>query len=173
MDAEPTPWMILMRIVEICELQIRNTPDSLNENTTSDAESLDSDPNPLSIIQYVYSGGVGSVMRDEYNINHSQVAAVGREAKAEGNNFFQNASQHLSLLASELETLRIELKKVAQTPEEDLAVAAIGQARIEAENGNEEKSKSHLARAGKWALDTATSIGTQVAAQAIKTSMGL
>ncbi|QIY97403.2 hypothetical protein HEP87_29770 [Streptomyces sp. S1D4-11] len=112
-------------------------------------------------------------MGDEFNFHHSQIGAAGRESKSEGNVFMQNASQNVSVLASQLESLRMQMKQEAQTPEEDLAVAEIGQARMHAENGDEEQAKSHLARAGKWALDTATAIGTQVAAAAIRASMGL
>ena len=42
-----------------------------------------------------------------------------------------------------------------------------------AEAGNGAKALTYLGRAGRWALDTATKIGTEVATAAIKASHGL
>ncbi|MEU5254926.1 hypothetical protein [Streptomyces longwoodensis] len=119
------------------------------------------------------TGGDSSIMNDQYNVN--QAGAVGREAKAEGNTFSQVFHQgaDITSLVAELEFLRSEMRKNAQTLEDDLAVAAIGQAQVCIQGGDTEVTRSHLARAGSWALETASAIGTQVAAAAIRASMGL
>ncbi|MGY5126919.1 hypothetical protein [Streptomyces nigrescens] len=175
MDETPSPWMILMRIVEICELEIRSPQDGSVDSTQKQRQdgALGVRSDALSIIQNIYTGGTKTAMGDQYNVN--QAGAVGREAKAEGNNFSQILQQGADLrsLASELQLLRSEMRRNAQTPEEDLAVAAIGQAQTGAEGGDPEATRSHLARAGSWALETASAIGTQVAVAAIRASMGL
>lgn len=175
MDETPSPWMILMRIVDICELEIRNPQEgpqlpARNGSHDGDAGEI---PDTLSIIQNIFTGGVNSVMNDQYNVN--QAGAVGRKAKAEGNTFSQIIQQgsDLRTLVSELEFLRSEMRRNAQSPDEDLAVAAIGQAQIGAQEGNAEATRSHLARAGIWALETASAVGTQIAEAAIRAAMGL
>jgi hypothetical protein len=61
----------------------------------------------------------------------------------------------------------------ATTPDEDIAVAAVAQAMVAAEIGSDEESQSYLKQAGKWALAVATTIGTTVAAGAIKSALGM
>ncbi|WP_432252251.1 hypothetical protein [Streptomyces sp. HNM1019] len=175
MDETPSPWMILMRIVDICELEIRNPQEGSPSSARNGSDGGDPGENPdtLSIIQNIFAGGVNSIMNDQYNVN--QAGAVGRESKAEGNTFFQVIQQGSDLrpLASELEFLRSEMRRSAQSPDEDLAVAAIGQAQVGAQEGDAEVTRSHLARAGTWALETASAIGTKIAEAAIRASMGL
>ena len=79
----------------------------------------------------------------------------------------------LSQLSTELETLRQELRRRATTREHDVAVAEIGAAADEAERGDDPAALRRLKAASQWALDAATSIGTTVAAAAIRASMGM
>ena len=87
--------------------------------------------------------------------------------------FLATGTFDLPKLAEELTTLRAAMKAEAVEVEHDEAVAQIGKAQIEAKAGNGEKALAHLKSAGKWAFDTATKIGTSVAAEVIKKSMGL
>lgn len=82
------------------------------------------------------------------------------------------ADVDLGKLAEELELLRQEAKKTAETPENDEAVAEIGKARRAAEAGDGEKAKSHLRTAGDWALAAAERIGLQLAETALKAALG-
>ena len=117
------------------------------------------------------------VMGDKYEVS-GQAGAVGRNAQA--SNFtlqqaWREQAHQLDLpqLARELETLRQELKRQATTREQDSAVAAVGAAAEAAEQGDGPEALGRLQRAGKWALDAATAIGTAVAAAAIKVAVGL
>lgn len=115
-------------------------------------------------------------MGDTYNIK--QAGAVGPNAKAKDMVFNQINTQtgetiDLANLAQELSVLRARLKEEAVEPEHDKAIGAVAEAEIEAKRGNGEKVLEYLSKAGKWAFDVATKIGTTIAASAIKASLGL
>ncbi len=117
------------------------------------------------------------VMGDKYEVS-GQAGAVGREAHAHDMSFQQiwtsRASEiDLPQLAAELETLRQTLRKQATTREHDAAVAEIGAAAEEAERGDGPGALRRLKAAGQWALNAATSIGTTVAAAAIRAAIGM
>ena len=82
-------------------------------------------------------------------------------------------TQNLDELAHELARLRAELRARASEPAHDFAVAEVAAAEVAAQDDDGTKVRAHLAKAGKWALQVATSIGTTVAAKAIGASMGL
>jgi len=115
---------------------------------------------------------------DTYHIS-GQVGAVGPNSRADHNTFNQIWNQSkdsidLSKLAEELAQLRTAMKQDAEDDvEHDEAVAEVGKALKEAKSGNGSKVMEHLKASGTWALDTATKIGTSVAAEVIKKSMGL
>ena len=115
-------------------------------------------------------------MGDEYHIS-GQAGAVGPNAKAENNVFNQfgaNADPaQLQALAKELATLRLELKKEAAEPEQDVDVGEVAQAQVEAAKGNGQKALEHLQKVGSWVLDVATKIGVTIATQAIKDALGM
>jgi hypothetical protein len=117
------------------------------------------------------------VMGDKYEVS-GQAGAVGREAHAHDMSFQQiwaNRASEIDLprLAEELETLRKQLRQQATTREHDAAVAEIGAAAEEAERGDGPGALQRLKAAGQWALNAATSIGTTVAAAAIRAAMGM
>ena len=58
-------------------------------------------------------------------------------------------------------------------PEHDAAVGEIASAQVAAKAGDGPKAMSHLAKAGKWALDVAKKIGTGLAVAALKASLGI
>lgn len=118
-----------------------------------------------------------SVMGDQYNV-HGQAAAVGPNAHVHDvqfNQVWSEASNDIGLpvLAQEVELLRAEARRQASTPEEDAAVAALGQAEIAAREGDGPRTLSHLAKSGRWALTVAQGVGVGVAAGAIKAALGL
>jgi hypothetical protein len=120
-----------------------------------------------------------TMSQDKYNIEQSQVGAVGRGAHAHEmtfNQIWDRASDEigdLSRLANELEQLRAALRQQAQTVEEDSAVGAVAQAEVAAKEGQGPTTLEHLSKAGVWALDMAKSIGATVAAAAIRAALGL
>jgi hypothetical protein len=76
-------------------------------------------------------------------------------------------------LSEELTQLRLAMKKEAETLEHDTAVGEIAAAETAAKENNGPKILEHLKKAGKWAFNVAENIGTTVATEALKKSMGL
>jgi hypothetical protein len=132
------------------------------------------------VVVHQYIEGGYHVSSDQFNISNvsGQIGAIGANAKAEGNTFAQTWTQaaagiELPALASELALLRAELRKLATDVEHDQAVASIGSAEVSARKNDGESTFRYLKVAGKWALDTATKIGTQVAVKAIEGAINL
>jgi hypothetical protein len=134
-----------------------------------------------------YSGAdqeriVSLVMGDQYTVG--QAGAVGPGSHAENMTFVQAWNDLSELgdtrtLADELGQLRSRLRGDAKEPEHDVVVAALAEAEMEAKQGNGPAALERLsglrrvAGATKWALDAATSIGTTLAAAALKAVLGL
>lgn len=118
----------------------------------------------------------GSGMGDSYTAG--QAGAMGPGAKAKDMDFNQiwlqnQGSIDLGTLAKELSSLRAAMRSKATDPQHDKSVAAIAEAEEAAKKGDGAGAMQWLQRAGKWALDAATSVGAGVATEAIKRSMGL
>ena len=116
-------------------------------------------------------------MGDRYEV-HGQAAAVGPNAHVHDvtfNQLWSQASERIDLpvLAEQLEQLRTALRAQARTPDDDQAVAEVGQAELAARSGDGPKTMRHLRNAGRWAFGIATSIGAAIAAEAIKHAAGL
>lgn len=79
----------------------------------------------------------------------------------------------LSALKNELSELRAAMKQQATDPEHDIAVAEVASAEVAAGKEDESSVLDHLAKAGKWALGIATTIGATVAAAAIRSAIGV
>jgi hypothetical protein len=132
------------------------------------------------IERYFENVNKGGRVGDDYNVSgeNQQIGAVGPNAHVHDVNFDQkwtNTRDDLDLpqLAQELAVLRAELRKQAIEPDHDEAVAEVGRAERAAKADDGPRTLEHLARAGKWALNTATTIGATVAAAAIKVALGL
>jgi hypothetical protein len=107
---------------------------------------------------------------DQIN-NYGPVGAVGRGAQG-----VVNVNEHwagirgqvdLGVLAVELEELRNQYRNRHTSREDDRQLALLAEAVEAAESGDEEGVVSRLARVGKKVLDTATDIGTDLAAKVI------
>ena len=57
--------------------------------------------------------------------------------------------------------------------EQQAEIERFTEAEAEANQGNKAKAFEALAKVGRWSLDTVTAIGTRVAAEAIKISLGM
>lgn len=116
-------------------------------------------------------------MRDRYTVG--QAGAVGPKSMAVGQTFNQIWLQSegdidLPTLAQQLARLRTEMRESSGgSPEEDMAIAEVAQAEVAAKKSDGPTAMTHLAQAGKSALDVAKKIGIEIAAKAIATSMGL
>lgn len=112
-------------------------------------------------------------MDAKYKITGGTQGAVGDYAQSSNNTFntWNESGGDLKALAKELEQLREELRSRAKTPEQFEATTAIAKAEDAAKKGDGSSVFEHLKSAGKWALETATTIGVPVAIQAIKTAI--
>lgn len=115
-------------------------------------------------------------MGDKYNIESSQVGAVGHEAKAVSNSF-QHINQtapdnfDFEVLTLELEKLKKILKEKAEQPEEFVSVSNVASAEKASKEKNYGKAVEFLKSGGKWVLDTAKDIGVNVVAELINKQM--
>jgi hypothetical protein len=78
----------------------------------------------------------------------------------------------LAQLADEFSRLREALLTRAQSAEHYAAIGVIASAELEAKSGEQPKL-SALGAAGRWVLDTAKDIGTQIATEVVKAQLGL
>jgi hypothetical protein len=125
-------------------------------------------------VNLVIEGNV-SMSRDTYNVrNAGAVGPNSRSVNATINDNSGMALQQLNMnqLADELNTLRESMRSEAQTTEQFNAVAAISSATDAAKSGETSTVFEKLKSAGQWALDVSTKVGTTLAAEAIKRSMG-
>ncbi|MDP8227058.1 MAG: pentapeptide repeat-containing protein [Candidatus Celaenobacter polaris] len=76
-------------------------------------------------------------------------------------------------LIKELSIIREALKAKSRTIEQDQAVGKIADAEQAAKIGDGTGVIKHLKSAGKWVLDVSTNLGTNIATELIKKSMGL
>ena len=115
------------------------------------------------------------IMRDQYNVGKAGAVGPGSRAQVNFNEIWNQglAYSDLSLLASELSSLREALMKEAKEADASSTIGAIAAAETEATKGNGPKALEYLSRAGSWALDTATKIGVTIAAAALKDAMGI
>jgi hypothetical protein len=101
--------------------------------------------------------------------------AVGQNAKVEVGiqNNLSMTQEDLAELANELSRLRIAAKQEATKLEHDESIGALAGAEAAAKKGDETGVRQQLAKAGKWALDLATKIGTTIVVKAIEQSLSL
>ncbi|MFB7618764.1 hypothetical protein [Kitasatospora sp. NPDC056181] len=133
----------------------------------------------------IREAALSSGVKTEYKVEHmeshnynasGQIGAFGEGASASNNTFNQIWSQHsqelnLEQLAADLGMLRAAMQKEARSADELISASDIAKAEIEATKGNGPASLEHLKSAGKWALDMAKNIGTEVAKLAISQAM--
>jgi hypothetical protein len=118
------------------------------------------------------------VTENRYNVHNSQVGAVGPNAHVHDVEFQQrlearSRSIDLAILSQQLDQLKVELTQHAKERDHYAAVVAVSDAAQDAREGKGAEALTKLAGAGKWALEFATKIGTSVAADAIKSALGL
>ncbi len=108
----------------------------------------------------------------EYNIGQINAAtvAIGDQAQANSGVSHTVIGDHLTIL-QDLTELRDQMQSRAATPDQDLAVVAIDRAIESARAGDSQRATDYLRQAGRWALDVATAVGTEVAAAAIRSAL--
>jgi hypothetical protein len=101
--------------------------------------------------------------------NLTQVSQSGGELYAN----WSQAGGKLDELAQELGKLKAQLKTDAEDAEQFEAAASVAKAEDAAKKNDGPKVFEYLKTAGTWALETATKIGSTVAVEALKKSLGL
>jgi hypothetical protein len=106
---------------------------------------------------------------------NAHALAVGQNAKVDVGvqNNLSMTQQDFEVLANELSRLRAAAKQAATDLDHDESVGALAGAEAAAKKGDETGVRQQLEKAGKWALDIATKIGTTVAVKAIEQALSL
>lgn len=136
--------------------------------TSKGIRMIDEEP----LFERLNTAGV-RVMGDQYN-NFGQAAAIGPEATAEGNTFYQiNQDIDIQALARELEKLSEYLAADAGDPEKEEDIATIVLAKNAAQRGDKGKALERLSSVGRWVIDAATQVSATLVAAIIQKQMGL
>jgi hypothetical protein len=105
-----------------------------------------------------------------------QAGAVGPHARAESvvnQSYTLSAGVDLAKLADELGTLRVELRRSAETAEHDEATGAIATAEKAAKNGDRSGTATALAKVGTWVWDKASTLGLDLLKEYLSKKAGL
>ena len=128
------------------------------------------------------SANVGRIVINEYiagdKYTGSGVGAQGPGSYAIDPKFVtiwqQNGDQlNLNQLAKELVQIRASMQSEPASPERSLAISQVEEAERAAKEGRGPKALAALSSAGRWALETGTKIGTEVAVAALKSALGV
>lgn len=111
-----------------------------------------------------------------YNINNSQVGALGPNSKAEGNTFFQNnpaAKEDVDLpaLAKELSGILPILNQKAKQSDDYISIGELAKAEKAATKGDREQALAALTAAGPEAFESARDSGADLTAETILKTM--
>lgn len=114
-------------------------------------------------------------MGSKYEANNSNIGAMGDNSRAE--NFSQASARgipnvDLAELAKELTSLRTQMAKVAEQPDQFASLGEVAAAEIAAKAGNGPLVFEKLKSAGIWFWQTAEKIGIGVATAAAKQALG-
>lgn len=104
------------------------------------------------------------VFENKYEINHSQIGAIGENAISSNNTFQQSNSVvpidiNLDELRAQLSLLKESLITNAKTTDDFNSIGKIVDAQKELENGNSDRVLQYLKQSGKWVLNRAQEIG--------------
>lgn len=165
--------------LSVARLAFERTNPGIREGIMTKLKAMRLRPNVYRKAERVVNNYFSSevIMGDKYT-SHGPTGAMGPHSTGTVNVYqqqWEQVSEHIDLasVAIQLAELRSELRKRAQSPEEDNVVAIIGAAEIEAEKGNGTSMLEKLSGAGKWALDVAKEVGSKVLLELLKKSMSL
>lgn len=118
------------------------------------------------------------VMRNKIEARNSKVGVMGGTVNITADSFAQTwneggDSPGLSELADELATLREHLRGLREGLEADVAVGQLAAAEQAARDGDAKSVFDRLKGLSKWVWETATKIGTDVAAKALGQALGM
>lgn len=179
---EAADSVIRPQIIDRVRLLSRSTDSPGQESSTRDDSARRTDGRTDGIVIYnnVSSTSAplwkGNSVGDTYNIN-GPTGAVGPGATSHavsiGSAWQPSGPDQARQLVEELTLLHNHLVGQASTAAERTVAAEIEAAAVTADSKDMEATAGHLRRAGRWALGAATTIGTAVAAAAIKAAVGV
>ncbi len=148
--------VLILDAIEICE---RNT-DKITFNFNYIPKSINS------------KDKISTIIMNTYNLNKSQVGAIGKNATSNNNTFNQkNYSPIENLdfkdLDSQLNQLLYALKDNAKFAKDYTAIANVINAQEETQNKNYNGIVENLLKGGKWVFDTAKDIGVNIVSEII------
>ena len=111
-----------------------------------------------------------------FNNNQGSIGSVGDNNLVNAAiNTFHDPLESIDLLklANDLSKLLEAMKKECKETEHYVSIGEIDKAQKAAKLKDFSKVKEHLKSAGKWSLDIASKIGVNIAAEALKSSMGI
>lgn len=120
----------------------------------------------------------GPVVHGDHIVNYGTVGAMGKGARGSvtivDQSWHQLQSQvDLQVLATQLSTLRAELRKTAASREDDAQLGVLAEAEAEATRGNGSRVLEILKGVGKNVLETAKQVGVEVVVKLILAAHGL
>ena len=124
---------------------------------------------------HIDTKGGDLIMGDVYKVKQG---FAGKNVTVQNAAFYQFSWEEIkyridmSKLIEELKMLKEILVKDAKTPEQYSSIIEVAKAEEAAQKKDGPKVLEFLKNAGKWALDASTKIGTAVAVEAIKKSLG-
>ncbi|MDN3548920.1 hypothetical protein [Mucilaginibacter aquaedulcis] len=126
-------------------------------------------------IQYI-DKSINIKMEEKYNVSHSQVGAIGSNAKSDNNTFQQiqyNVPSDINYeeLQKGLSKLKSAMKDEAQTSDQFSALQNVAMAEEHAAKKDGSSVVKFLKAGGQWAIDTATKVGISVVTELIKHNM--
>ncbi|MEO3822747.1 hypothetical protein [Actinomadura sp. B10D3] len=164
--------MPVAELMEEYEIELPLVAPSPPENDGKGTQPGTQQPSLILTVNANAAGG--PYMTSNYN-NYGLVGAMGENASSHNNTFAGSiaAPGMLAELIKELVALRDAMREQAANAEQDVAVAEVSQAVELLRQGDQEGAQSRLARAGGWALQVATGIGTALAASTLQHVAGM
>jgi hypothetical protein len=158
------------RILDTVKNNILNFAMDIEEKNPNAGEAgLSDTPLPPQTVSHVFNqnfhSAVGNVAAGSTNVTQTaSIAPVGQQL---------NMNVDMTKLSEELKLLRSHLTKEASEPEHYQALGEIASAEKAIADKDQPKMIQHLKSAGTWALNATTAIGTTLAAEVIKSTLGI
>lgn len=117
--------------------------------------------------EYVKHQEIQSFHQMNFDIQNSQIGAIGENANSSNNTFQQNnfsISNDINIeeLQTQLTILQQNLLAIATQPEDYIAIGRVAEAQIALKENDSNKAIRYLKESGKWVFEIAKEIGVGV-----------
>ncbi|MGG6381386.1 AAA family ATPase [Paenarthrobacter sp. NEAU-H11] len=153
-------------------IESRHNREILQESSASPRSFIAEEQPGRLTINVNYNEGIRTMAsKNEFN-GPVTAGVIGDGAKLYSPSFHQNSSPQIELSAELINELQKIVASAGSQPAAIREVEQVQMALDSAASGDAESVRSHLRAAGRWALDKATDLGTEIAKEAIIRSMG-